>query len=209
MSYIYNHIMNEFFTIPLFPKVVSTTILNMNKDEKNTLTNYVKNIKYNIANTNSYNSVNLKILDDKKLSFLKNKIIETFNYFKKETLKCNGNFKITSSWTTKVTPKNIGHSHNHTNSFYSGVFYISSNNSDITFLNTNRPSIEVKYEEYNNLNSNKWNITPKENQIIFFPSEVYHQVEENKSENIRYSLAFNIMPVGQIGIGDSNINLKF
>jgi len=35
--------------------------------------------------------------------------------------------------------------------------------------------------------------------LIFFPSETYHRIVNNKSNKIRYSLAFNLIPVGPIG----------
>ena len=49
----------------------------------------------------------------------------------------------------------------------------------------------------------------KEN-VVFFPSEVYHRVEQNDSGNVRYSLSFNIMPKGtiqEVDMSDSIITL--
>ena len=39
--------------------------------------------------------------------------------------------------------------------------------------------------------------------IIFFPSYMCHKVCEHKDDTLRHSLAFNIMPTGIVGEGDS------
>lgn len=203
--------MNNLSIIPLFSKVVATTILPINIKEKTDLIYEIKKSNFKKANNNSQISSNFNILKSIKLKFLKQKIMSCFVDFVNNTLLLKDiDFKITSSWITKVGQGNIGHSHNHGNSFYSGVFYIDvdDDTGKITFLNVNKSTFELKPKEYNNLNSPKWSIQPKNNQIIFFPSEVYHQVEENKSNTIRYSLAFNIMPIGKIGVEDSNMNIK-
>lgn len=203
--------MKDLSIIPLFSKVVCTTLLPLNNKEKIDLKQTIEKVSFKKANNNSQISSNLNILKLTKLKFLKQKIMNCFMEFVNSTLLLeNIEFKIISSWITKVGQGDIGHSHNHGNSFYSGVFYIdvNDNTGKITFINVNKSTFELKPSEYNNLNSVKWSIQPKNNQIIFFPSEVYHQVEENKSNIIRYSLAFNIMPVGKIGVEDSSMNIK-
>jgi len=203
--------MYDLSIIPLFSKVVATTILPLSNIEVKDIAFIIKKTNFKIANNNSQISSKLNILKLQKLKFLKEKILSCFTEFVSKTLYLSDiEFKITSSWITKVGQGNIGHSHNHGNSFYSGVFYIEVNNNSgkITFINVNKPTFELKANEYNNLNSQKWSIQPKNNQIIFFPSEMFHQVEENKSKSIRYSLAFNIMPIGKIGVEDSCMNIK-
>ena len=203
--------MYRIITIPLFSKVLSTSILSLTEKEKKYIFSFIKKDTFKIANNNSEISSSLNVLNSNKLKFLKHKIISCFIEFANNTLLLKNNkFKITNSWITKVDKGNIGHSHNHGNSFYSGVFYIdvNENSGKITFINVNKSAFELKPNEYNNLNSPKWSIQPKNNQVIFFPSEVYHQVEENKSNTIRYSLAFNIMPIGKIGVEDSSMNIK-
>ena len=203
--------MNSMYILPLFPKVLFTTNLSLTEKEKKYIFSYIKKDPFKLANNNSEISSSLNVLNSNKLKFLKHKIMSCFNDFMNNTLFLKNNkFQITNSWITKVNEGNIGHSHNHGNSFYSGVFYIdvNENSGKITFINVNKSTFELKPNKYNNLNSPKWSIQPKNNQIIFFPSEVYHQVEENKSNTIRYSLAFNIMPIGKIGIEDSSMNIK-
>lgn len=203
--------MKDLSIIPLFSKVLFTTILSLTDKQKKDIISIMENESFRSANNNSEISLNLNILKSNKLKFLKKEIMSCFNDFVNDTLSFKNNkFKITNSWITKVGQNNLGHSHNHGNSFYSGVFYVDVSNETgkITFINVNKSAFELKPNEYNNLNSPKWSIQPKNNQVIFFPSEVYHQVEENKSNTIRYSLAFNIMPIGKIGVEDSSMNIK-
>ena len=44
--------------------------------------------------------------------------------------------------------------------------------------------------------------------FIIFPSEMYHSMQKNKSNIIRHSLAFNIIPIGTYGDGDSHYESK-
>ena len=56
------------------------------------------------------------------------------------------------------------------------------------------------------ISSNNWLIPPEEKKIILFPSYLEHSIVEHKEETTRYSLAFNIFPVGKYGVGDSTHN---
>jgi hypothetical protein len=51
-------------------------------------------------------------------------------------------------------------------------------------------------------------IVNENNVLILFPSDLEHSIEKNLSEENRYSLAFNILPLGEIGSEDSKINFK-
>ena len=61
--------------------------------------------------------------------------------------------------------------------------------------------------EVNILNLRNFFITPRKNLLLIFPSYLLHRVAENDSEQIRYSIAFNIFPTGSIFAGDSSITL--
>ena len=53
--------------------------------------------------------------------------------------------------------------------------------------------------EYNIFNCTSWRFTPSDGLLLFFPAELYHSVDENKSNITRYSLAFNIIPIDTLG----------
>ena len=55
----------------------------------------------------------------------------------------------------------------------------------------------------NNKLTNNWRLQPKKNMIVFFPSYLHHRIEKNTFDEVRHSLAFNIMPDGTTGVVDS------
>ena len=57
----------------------------------------------------------------------------------------------------------------------------------------------VKEENFNIFNARSWQYSPENGLIVMFPAELWHRIEKNRSNTTRYSLAFNVMPVGQIG----------
>ena len=61
--------------------------------------------------------------------------------------------------------------------------------------------------EWNIMNSCSWNISPEKNLLIFFPSYLEHRIINNRGK--RKSLAFNIVPIGEYGTGDSSIDTSW
>ena len=59
--------------------------------------------------------------------------------------------------------------------------------------------------ESNIHNSREWIITPTDNFLILFFSQLRHKIMPNYSTEDRFSLAFNILPEGEFGTGDSRI----
>jgi len=158
--------------------------------------------------TESSNDKN--VLNKKEFNQLKNKIIKNFNKFKNDYLEYTNDFKITTSWFTKTKPNQSSNYHNHKNCMFSGVLYIKTfeNSGNINFINlNNNSSFWLSPKKWNIYNSLEWTIVPKDGLLIFFPSEVHHKILKNNSNNTRYSLAFNLVPTGPIGKGDSFINL--
>ena len=100
--------------------------------------------------------------------------------------------------------------HTHTNCLFSGVYYhkVPLNTSAISFQNSNVDLISVEKEKMNSLNSDGWKVFPQRDLLIFFPSSLNHKVEQVDNLNyIRYSLAFNLMPTGELGRNDSSLNM--
>jgi hypothetical protein len=63
--------------------------------------------------------------------------------------------------------------------------------------------------EVNSLNADWYGINIVENGIlILFQSDLEHSIEKNLSNKIRYSIAFNTLPLGEMGRGDSKVNFK-
>ena len=54
------------------------------------------------------------------------------------------------------------------------------------------------------MNSHTWFMYPQPKLLLFFPSYLRHKINIHKISKIRKSLAFNIIPVGKYGEGDSS-----
>ena len=212
---------DQHIILPLFSKVFYIKILK-NLDN-NKILKIIKQEKFyqsgekekelNVKNI-SYVSKTKNILENKKLLFLKKIILQEFYTFKNNVLKYTKNdFEITTSWIALSNKKQKSNLHNHQNCMYSGILYLQTNENsgDIVFDNLNSfNNFKLQCDSYNMYNSKSWKIKPVNNMLIFFPSEIYHQILENNSDIERYSLAFNLIPIGKLGYEDSDsyTNLK-
>ena len=114
------------------------------------------------------------------------------------------NYRIFSSWLTKAAPKAFSDSHNHANSWLSGIYYPKGDPGfSIKFFYDNKPPFFTQPTEYNIYNSTERVIVPQDNFLILFFSQLRHQLMPNQSTKDRFSLAFNILPRGKFGTGDS------
>ena len=108
--------------------------------------------------------------------------------------------KMATSWLTAIEPNETPVMHRHTNSWFSGVYYFQ--DSPYTGLEFKNP-IERDIDLVTKGSLLNWKIQPKKNMLIIFPSYLHHKIEKNTSDEVRHSLAFNIMPDGIIGQNDS------
>ncbi len=199
----------------LFSKVVSTGNLNLSEKERIKILKFLKKENYEEAGINVDNenlplsSSEMYLLNKPELEFLKSKITKIVNNFMKDTMKYNYNdFEITTSWVAKSKPGNKSHWHNHNNCFYSGIYYVDThkNCGNLRFSSFQNKRNNIVVSEQNILNSDDFYIEPSDNKIVLFPAEMFHGVDRNKSEKDRYSIAFNVVPIGVIGKGDSQLN---
>ena len=122
-------------------------------------------------------------------------------------------FVINTSWLTKMVPSAQGQKHDHIGQTFSAVLYfdeykiLSSNLTLFSPLNKinrwglkNHPENPATWKDYI--------VTPKKNLLIVFPSYLDHQIGWNESQDTRYSLAFNILPLNTYNGHDSQVNMK-
>ena len=136
------------------------------------------------------------------------------NYFNKiatEVFQYTETFQITTSWITKIVG-DYSEFHNHKNSFFSGVYYFGEYSEDSGVLQFQSPlmnhsDFHLIPKDWNVMNAKGWNITPEKNMLVIFPSYLMHRIAANKGT--RYSLAFNIVPTGLYGYGDSTYNTEW
>ena len=201
----------------LFPKLVYTNILEDITDQQlYEIKNYLDNIQYHKidnSNKNTYTSASKSnfIFKDEKLFSLKERIMTEFNFFKNNILKYeNNDFIFTTSWIAKSEKNETSEYHNHNNCMYSGIFYVNTdeNCGQLCFENFADKRFNLIPTEYNIYNCLNFNFKPKNKMIIFFPSELFHKILKNNSDIIRYSIAFNMIPIGNIGNINSDSFLK-
>jgi uncharacterized protein (TIGR02466 family) len=141
-------------------------------------------------------------------------VMSYFNKFKNDVLQYkNTDFEMTTSWATKTIDNTSSHSHNHKNSYYSGILYLD-------FTGTGG---EIEFEDFglkpssfllntptntNLFNCQTINFTPEKNLVLFFPSYVVHNIRPYFGSSPRYSIAFNVHPIGKYGLNDSYIDIS-
>jgi uncharacterized protein (TIGR02466 family) len=108
---------------------------------------------------------------------------------------------ITQSWANYTKKNQYHHTHEHPNSFISGVLYINANEAHdkITLHKKGYQQIKPVPTEWNWYNSDSWFYTVKTGMIILFPSGTTHNVETKDGYNKRISLAFNTFFKGTMG----------
>jgi uncharacterized protein (TIGR02466 family) len=202
--------MNYDIISPFAPNIFT---FKLNNDHTKTFEQIKSDTKFlQHSGGNCYTSSDFYVLNNYEK--LKLDIQNSFDFLKNNILKYESTqFKITTSWITKVRPGGMSHYHNHKNCMYSGVLYFDDlkNCAPIEFSNSNlyQDSFLLNQpSEVNIYNSNTWAIHPSKNTIIFFPSYLMHRVGYHGSEQSRYSLAFNFMPDGIYGSSDSTMRVE-
>ena len=155
-------------------------------------------------------SESMFVLEEDKFADLKSELMKEFYIFSNSIMFYPNEFGITTSWFTKTTKNQSSNYHNHHNCMISGIFYLQTdeNSGDIVFEDFTNQRNKLIPKEYNIYNSTDYRIKPIDGLLILFPSEVHHKILKSTSDNYRYSLAFNLTPIGKIGTGDSYINMK-
>ena len=151
-----------------------------------------------------------------KLPDLKNLILEQVNIFTTDYLKVfDVEFYFLNSWIVKHHPKDWAQDHMHENSLLSGVYYLDApkDAGGIVFVKGYNEqeifpmAITPKVSEYNYVTSKQMTFKVNPGKLVIFPSNLMHSVEENKSNNDRYSLAFNLFCRGNFGHNEGQLTL--
>ena len=186
----------------LFPEPVCFSKLerSLTKQELKTLDKYKKETKNNLGNTLTISNY---ILENKALKNLKKdlhkKVIDYFN-----EVVCTSNSiipYITQSWLNYTEPGQFHHRHEHSNSYVSGVFYVSADKEvdRIQFYKTAHEEIQLAVSKYNLFNSTTWQYPVQTGDVLLFPPYLTHGVEKKKGTNLRITLSFNVFFKGTIG----------
>ena len=135
-----------------------------------------------------------------------------FKEIAKDLLGYENDFKLSTSWFTKIEKNGYANYHSHRNCLYSGIYYFGNNYPKGSGKLCFRSNIQqfsdfhIKSNKKDLLSATSWSIKPEVKKMILFPSYLEHAILEHNEDTIRYSLAFNLYPVGEYGIGDSTHN---
>tara|TARA_B100000427_G_scaffold114643_1_gene95171 strand:+ start:264 stop:896 length:633 start_codon:yes stop_codon:yes gene_type:complete len=127
-------------------------------------------------------------------------------------------YAITTSWFTLSKKGEGSQAHKHKNSFWSCVYYYQEKYSEgtggILFNSPNTELFDYAFfendiAEQNALNSRACVIVPQPNLLLVFPSYLQHKILKHNNDIPRSSLAFNIVPLGKWGTGDSHFDMSW
>jgi uncharacterized protein (TIGR02466 family) len=201
------------FSTPLYKTNLGrddSDILDFTKKEKFKFLEHVKN---------GYVSDNVYILESAELKSLKSEIQNNVNFFVYDVLGVNNSiqFNITNSWIMKHETGHWSQEHFHNNSLITGIYYydVRQNSGNITFLknkmftNVFPSTFDIPFENKNIFTEGRFTITPKNGDLLLFPSHLLHLVSQNLNEKERYCLAFNVFIKGTLGNDDSFNRIDF
>ena len=149
-----------------------------------------------VSNRGGWQSNQVDIYESKSET-LKKVIVDSLPQLKSLS---NSVSMIVAGWKNINEPGNFNFRHNHPRSNLSGVLWIKApkDSGNIEFESPqlfNRYQVLDSYTDEFKLNSNcymTYFFPPKEGRLLIFPSDLEHEVKENKSDEDRISYSFNI-----------------
>jgi uncharacterized protein (TIGR02466 family) len=204
------------FPTPILKLQVPTTFLNIvpHLEELSEFFNYKEEniISFGRRSNNSY------ILDNENFKEFKNYLLTHIQNFAEQGLNLvPQSYRITQSWISHKEPSQHHHSHTHPNSIISGVFYWEKADLSLPSLYFQNPnnrnsgwSMEpLSKNTPHNITVDKTYIELEPGTLILFPSFLPHGVDQNSTNKVRKSLAFNSIPNDFLGDERSLTELKF
>jgi uncharacterized protein (TIGR02466 family) len=193
---------------PIFPQaVLGFDVLDIDESK---VIDFLKKENFDLTGNSKEKDIpcfishNMQLLDS--LHFLKEKINNSIKHYLNNVLELKMNFKIKKSWATKTLENGFSQKHVHSNSFLSGVYYPKGSKDFFIKFIKNKSFWDIELLKINELNALWYKMNISYNNTLFlFPSDLMHSIEKNLSDEIRYSIAFNVLPFGEIGEIDSRI----
>ncbi len=184
--------MLKLFSVPIHVRKLN---LNLDKMIEYCLSIEGKTKSIDISNQGGWQSPPLQG-DHPKLHGLFREILEAGEQYRK-IISYKYPLELVNIWININGYKDYNIEHNHTNSVLSGAFYLTSNNSNIVFINPSSNVMDYEWgydviENYNEHNSAIWKINPSENDLLLFPGWLSHRVEPNLTNKNRISISFNL-----------------
>jgi len=191
--------------LKLFPQPVFKYQIDNFKKINEELTKYIyelnkkDNIGVNKSNINGWHS---RSFDFNEKENVPNKFYSHINSYIEDVFSKLGweydktKIKCTSMWAIINKKGNFNIEHTHPNNYLSAAYYVKAPDNCGNFKATNpnilSRHIRAKTKQANELNSNSASIKINEGDLLIFPAYLPHSVEENKSNEDRVIVSFNI-----------------
>lgn len=169
------------------------------------LLHHIDSLKYNfVPANNNYLTDSYNLLEDEKFSTIKNLITVALDDYCDNVCGMKQKLKITQSWIARTKVGGAHSLHNHPNSLFSGVYYISCpDQSPLNFYFENGLfrdfKFNVDYYQQTEYNTTCVPVYPCAGDIVIFPSWLQHSVAVNSGLKERISLSFNTWLSGNLG----------
>ena len=168
---------------------------------------------------NGYISRDRDIFKHPDLHNLKDKIEEQIKFFAYEYLKVQRyvDIEVCRSWGVKHLHTDWAQKHCHSNSVFSGIYYLDVDEYSGDLLidkgqhanNCFIPTLTPDVTHYNQFTQQNWRLKPEKGMLVAFPSQVIHEVEANRSVIDRYCVAFDVFIRGRFGdMAGSDVTIK-
>lgn len=184
------HVIYSLFATPLMG-------MPLNLDNKKIMKN-LKKFKFRHTGkvSNSYRSIDNKVLDFSIFKIEKIAFEQAIKLFLQK-ISYEQSFKILNSWITKTPKKADCLVHVHPNSWISAVYYPESDFSIMFEKYDENFMFNLEYKKDSNIFTTKtFEVKPKAGTILIFPSTLMHKIVKNNTKRDRYSIAFNVVPIG-------------
>lgn len=184
----------------LFPQPIAQISLNRKLTDEEFNCVMTQPLRPNFANAVSNN---FKILDCPELKQIKAFCEYHSNIFFEQVYNPMNDIRphITLSWANYNKKGDWCNEHNHSNSIFSGVFYVKTGMSDAIMFH-NEP--QFKQLAWLNREDNPWNAEAAmfpavEGELLLFKSDLRHRVVPVQHDDVRVSIGFNTWIHGEIG----------
>ena len=188
---------NIFLLDNFIPQVTATevsTVLNMKK--------YISDLWSKRDHDDNWQTKSANLHTKKEFKHLSSLIVKTG----KDICKTLGydveDLIITDMWANVLKHNEHHPTHTHSNNFLSGTYYLQSDQNASIVFHDPRPAADVIVPRRKNTtlnNSSVLSYASKQNRAVIFPSWLPHWVQQNKSNNKRISIAWNMQVKGQVG----------
>ena len=187
-------ILELLFPMALYKAKVSHTFSKEEVDK-------IKNGKYTEGNNRTYSDFDFRFLDNPIFTKLKKELQVHVDNYAKDIFKYDSEIYITQSWLNFNPPGSSHTVHTHSNSVFSGVYYITLPKGApfLTFYSPIKHMFHFEPTEYNSYNANVWTVALEETDVVIFPSTIQHEVLTNNSSEDRICIAFNTFVRGYVG----------